>query len=632
MPAFLSPLFLLAALAAAIPVALHLLKREPEPRVKFAAVALLRHAPVERTSTRRLRQILLLMLRVTAFILLALAFARPFFRAAAAAAGRGATVVALDTSFSLSAPGRFARARQLAREAVTRAPAGEDVGVITFADRAELVAPPSGGRAAALAAIDAAAPGSGGTRYLAAVNAAGRALAGRPGHDLTIVVVTDLQAGGWDAGDHASVPEAARVQVRDVGALPDNLAIVALRSEGDRAVVTVRNDSPRAREAVTRLTVDGRPAGATSVSAGPHGTAEAVFAGVSGREAAASVDDRDGLQADNVRYALLSGASRAVALAVTATGDLERDAFYAGQALAAGGAGAGLSGVAAVAAGQLGTWTNARIAGSTAVLLLSTRGLERRGRELLTSYVALGGGLLIAAGPDVDGDVAADVLGASVRLRMLPPAERGGGDPLSLAPADVRHPVFQAFGPAAASLGLVRFGRAATISASGCQTLAKFTSGEPAVIDCAIGNGRAIVVASDLNNRWNDFPQHATFVPFLHEAVRYLSSARAHGSEYLVGEVPAGLAPVPGIATMPAAEASGPGRRVVVNVDPGESEPARISEDEFGTAIARLKDAGVTEARAAEADRESRQHLWQYLLAAMMVALAVEGVVAARTV
>ena len=95
MPGFLSPLFLFAMVAAAIPVALHLLRREPEPRVKFSAVALLRQAPVERSSTRRLRQIVLLMLRVSALILLALAFARPFFASPAAAVPRSATIVLL---------------------------------------------------------------------------------------------------------------------------------------------------------------------------------------------------------------------------------------------------------------------------------------------------------------------------------------------------------------------------------------------------------------------------------------------------------------------------------------------------------------------------------------------------------
>ena len=42
---FLSPLFLVGAIAAVVPVLLHLLKRHTEQRVRFAAVALLKGAP-----------------------------------------------------------------------------------------------------------------------------------------------------------------------------------------------------------------------------------------------------------------------------------------------------------------------------------------------------------------------------------------------------------------------------------------------------------------------------------------------------------------------------------------------------------------------------------------------------------
>jgi hypothetical protein len=113
-------LFLAGAVAAAVPIVLHLLKREPEARVKFAAVKLIKQAPVEYTDRRRLRELLLLALRVTALLLLALAFARPFVASGAAVGTTGVTVVALDTSYSLAAPGRFERARQLAKDAVPR--------------------------------------------------------------------------------------------------------------------------------------------------------------------------------------------------------------------------------------------------------------------------------------------------------------------------------------------------------------------------------------------------------------------------------------------------------------------------------------------------------------------------------
>src|SRR5207244_158870 len=153
-----------------------------------------------------------------------------------------------------------------------------------------------------------------------------------------------------------------------------------------------------------------------------------------------------------------------------------------------------------------------RLSAHVAVLLLSTRGLERRGREALATYVRSGGGVLIAAGPDVDGDVVADVFGSGSTLRVVT-ATGAKPAPRALAPADVRHPVFQPFAGGTATLGLVTFQTAARIDGSACQTLARFTTGDTALLECPAGEGRGLVLASDLDNRWNDFPVHATFVP-----------------------------------------------------------------------------------------------------------------------
>src|SRR4029453_8696932 len=81
---FLSPLFLGAALAVAVPVVLHLFRRRTDVVVDFSSVRLLERVPIERQRRRRLREIILLILRVTALVLLALAFARPYVAVALA--------------------------------------------------------------------------------------------------------------------------------------------------------------------------------------------------------------------------------------------------------------------------------------------------------------------------------------------------------------------------------------------------------------------------------------------------------------------------------------------------------------------------------------------------------------------
>ena len=378
MLSFLSPLFLAGAAAAAVPIVLHLLKREPEARVQFAAVKLLKKAPVEHTQRRHLRELILLALRITAFVLLALAFARPFFATGAAIGTAGVTVVALDTSYSMSAPGRFERARQLAKDAIDRAPAGDLVGVVTFADEAATVARPGADRVLVRAAIDQATAGFGATRYRAALSTAAQQFGGRRG---TIVVVTDLQETGWDAGDRALVPDKTSVDVVDVGAPPPNLAVTAVRPLSDRVVATVHNAGSRPRDARVHLQIDGRPAGDATVSLGANQSADATIAGTPrGTAAVVTVDDPEGIAADNARYVVLGGGSRPSVLVVTGSGDFAREAFYVQHALAAGTPADAAFQVDGVGAVQLASWTDDRVASHAAALLLSTRGLERRGR------------------------------------------------------------------------------------------------------------------------------------------------------------------------------------------------------------------------------------------------------------
>ena len=622
---FLSPLFLVGALAAALPVVLHLLRREPEVRVRFAAVHLLQHAPVERADRRRLRELLLLALRIAALVLLAVGFARPFFAGDAAGRSGGVTIVALDRSLSLTAPGQFERAKELARDAIGRATSADLVGVVTFADTAEASAAPSADRAVPIAAIEAATPGPGGTSYRAALAAASAALDGRRG---TIVVVTDLQESGWDAGDRVSLPESARIEIVDVGAPPPNLALTAVRPSAGRLVAAVRNVGPQAREVRLQVRVDGRMAGEASATVGPGESTEVALPGARGGEAIISLDDPGGIQADNVRYLLLETAGRPGVLVVTTTGDAAREGFFLQHAIAASGPAGPVYQPAVVGGAQLAGWTRARLDAQSAVILLSTRTLDRRGRELLRAYVADGGGLLVAAGADIDGEVVADVLGSGISIASLtPPDGRQVRSGLSLAPVDSRHPVLAPF-RGGGSLGLVRFDRVRTLRGSSCQTLARFTSGDVALAECPVGSGRALVLASDLDNAWNDFPRHASYVPFVQEAVEYLAGDAPRAADYLVAGVPAGVPPVPGFATV--TERPGTTRRIAVNVDPAESNPGRLSPEEFLTAVTRLQAVARTGEPLRARQAEERQRIWQYVLGVMLAVMAFESVVARR--
>lgn len=635
MIAFISPLFLVGAVAAAIPIILHLIKREPEARVPFGAVRLLHRAPIEHVRRRRLRELFLLALRVAAVVFLAVAFARPFLSAGSALETGGVTVIAIDTSLSMSAPGQFEKARQLAISAVDRAPSGDRIGVVAFDDAARVVQQPTGDRTLVLEAIRSTNAGFGGTRYRAGLGAASELVGSRPG---AIVVVTDLQESGWDSVERASVPETARIEVVDVGAPPPDLAITAVRAGSDRIVVSIRSTDPAPRETRATLTVDGQPIDEVPVSLAPNQTVDVVLKGARGSEATVTIDDRQGLQGDNARYVVLGAADRPSVLVVTTAGDLEREAFFLREALTAGGISGASYRAEGVSSERLSAWTDERLDQQAAVFVLSTRGVDRRGRELLASYAKRGGGVFIAAGLDVAEEDAAEVVGGDAKLSLVPSqGGRAAEANRTFAPTDLRHPLFQGLGTTAGGLGLVKFQRVSVLKASGCDVLARFTTGEAAIIDCGPGDGRVLFLASDLDGRANDFPRRALFVPFVHESVRYLAGARSRSSEQLVGSG-ATAASKPGIVTVNRTVApAGPGggdaqpAKVAVNVDPVELDPGRATVEAFGQAVSKLRETSRSESRLARQQQEDRQHLWQYLMAAALLFLAFESVLSTRT-
>lgn len=626
---FLSPLFLAGALTAAIPVVLHLLRHQPDVRVRFAAVDLLRTTPVEQADRRRLRQWLLLALRVTALLALAFAFSRPFFASGAAVGEGGATIVALDTSLSQSSPEHFSRAQQLARQVIAEAPTGHLIGVLTFADRATPGPAPSADRTLAGQIIDGARAGAGATHYRTALQTAVGLLEGRPGR---IVLVTDLQASGWDAGDKVSLPPDVAVEVRDAGAPPPNLAVTDVRVAGDRVVATIRSSAPTDRQVTARLHVDGVVSGESSGTVVAGGALEISFPTSPGSAARVSIDDAEGLAGDNERFLVLDASAGPRILVITSSGDLDRDAYYVRHALDVGGPDRAAFTTTGLDGARFSALDETELGRYSGILLMSTKGLDQRGRELVARFASGDGGVLVAAGPDVDAEVASDALGKIVTFSAALASEPGADR--RFAPTDLRHPVLRPFAPIAPTLGLARFTRIQPIEGRDCQTIARFSSGESALVDCQTANGRVLAFGSDLSGRWNDLPVHATFVPFLHEAVRYVVGERAKPGSYLVGAVPAGIEPVPGIAQLP-----GRATRVAVNVDPRESDPARVDPAGFQEAIARSEPVPDTasgdapDVRPSAARRqEEQQRLWRYAVLLMAAVLVAESLVAAKTV
>jgi hypothetical protein len=603
---FLYPAFLIGAIAVAIPIVLHLLRRDVAPEVPFTAVRLLRRTPLEQTRRRRLRDWLLLIARVTALLLLAAAFARPFITDGSDSAR--VHIVAIDRSYSMGAPGRFAQALTLAKAAVA-ASGGDQVAVLAFDDRADVVAGP-GPAGAARSAIDAIAVGYGTTRYQAVI---AKALELSEQRSARLTVVTDLQRGGWE-DEPIDVPGTLEIQWQDAGVSAGNAAVVSIRRKAGAIVAAVRNDGARPHSGAARLSSTGREVAAVPFSAAPGATVDVTFAYRAPDDAAIAVeiDDRDGYPADNRRYLAIDRDHRVGVLVVG--GDAETSGFYVTRAIQAA-TGDHEFDVRGVSGAALGRMSAAELAEAGAVVVLSTRSLDRHGREWLTTFVRAGGGLFVGASPDVDPAVLAALWNWTGFSGIEQPAE-----PVALAATDLRHPIFRPFGPLAVNLGQVHFSRTWRIRGDGWDVAARFTDGLPAVVERREGDGRVVLFASDLDRRWNDFPLHPGFVPFVLETLRHVTMPARATREYTVADVPSGIKPEPGIYPVQDVR-----KRVAVNVDVREGSTARLTPEEFKAMLRPTDQPDAAPVMRRAQQIEARQNLWQYGLMLMLVALVAES-------
>ena len=257
MIAFLSPLYLLAAAAAAVPLLIHLMRRRIGTRVDFPAVRYLARAEREHSRKLRLRNLLLMLLRVAAVLLVVLAAGRPVLRVEGSGHAPTAVAIVLDNSLSTTAieNGRpvLDRIRERARSVVRLSGVDDRLWLVTADGTVH-----GGGRAAVLDAVERLEPLAGAGDLVRAITSAGALVSqgGLPEREL--VVLTDAQTSSWrepvslgDVRVRAWIPGSAP---------PSNRGVVAAEAVPlrwtPRGAVRARVLTPDS--ATYRITMDGR--------------------------------------------------------------------------------------------------------------------------------------------------------------------------------------------------------------------------------------------------------------------------------------------------------------------------------------------------------------------------------------
>jgi hypothetical protein len=157
------------------------------------------------------------------------------------------------------------------------------------------------------------------------------------------------------------------------------------------------------------------------------------------------------------------------------------------------------------------------------VVLSDPGELESDVARKIRSYVEKGGGVLIAAGINT-------VRNGTVPITSERLSIGNGGQ--TAGEVDAQHPALAGTG----RFENVRFIDSVRVQPnSSAKVLAKFADGAPLLLEERIGEGRVLTLAAMLDNSTNDFPLHASYVPFVVQSGLYLAGASDVLSSVVVG-------------------------------------------------------------------------------------------------
>ena len=674
----LAPLFLLGLGTLVVPVIVHLIHRHKRESVPFPSLMFIQRIPYKDVRRQQLRHKLLFAIRCLALILLALAFARPFLENATEAtaadiAGRE-VVILLDRSHSMRFGDRWQRGVEQARARLDLLGPLDRATVVLFAETAEVTGEN---------AIEGAEPTAGGTRYGSALQLAGRILSESEQPEREVVLITDFQRSGWDRVSDVRLPGGTIVTAVDLSEDETHnisLPFVSLRQEvlsgREWVSVTTRVVNGGERQVVglrVALVLNGQELQSQTVTVDPLGSTAVTFSPVllpEGVSRGAVTAGTDALAQDNTAVFVLSPSNSLSALILESSDARENQSLFLSRALEIGDRPSFRVDVRPLREFRLSDLDG------RSVLVLNDAPLPGgRAGQRIREFVENGGGLLVVLGerngpqtwPANVVDLLPGVVGARVDL------DRG---PITMSTMEYGNPVFDVFSaPRSGDFSAAKFFRYRDLTVDDPQSvLARYSDGQVALAEKRFGDGIVLVWTSTADTYWNDLALQPVFLPFVHRMMRYLAGYEEVRPFFIVGETLKLTRESPDksiqalmdgggdlVVQAPSGNRTivqaGAGEQVVelteqgfyeirqvdggkippafvaVNIDPSESDLAKLDIEEFLGAVTPMGDEGSVGARARKLtveEREHRQQLWWYLLIAAMLMLVAETAISNR--
>ncbi len=696
---FLTPLFLIGGLAIAGPIIYHLVRRTTRERFRFSSLMFLMPSPPRLSKRHRLEHLLLLLLRCAALLLLALGFARPFLRQAPitdpTAAEPRRVVLLIDTSASLRRAGAWEAARAKAEQVLRQTGPADQVAVLTFDVRPRPVVSfeewnrtgASERVALAAARLATLTPGWGSTHLGNALITAAEALAEDDGKAAPgprqIVLISDLQTGSrLDSLQSFEWPKGVELIVEPVKATTATNAGVQLVAEAADAAratdapvrVRVSNaaDSKGERFSLTWMRAaataeaPAEPVGAAIEAYVPPGQSRVFSLPLPKGEA---TPDRIVLRGDDDdfdnRVHVIPAAQQkptVLWLGGDVAEDVKQPLFFLRRAYAE---------TPRVAVKTLAVRPGAGLRPEdldAASLIFVSEALGEAEAAAVRRAVEAGKtAVLVTKSPALAPTVAA-LAGRSGTA--FPVEEAKLATYAMLGEVDFQHPLFAPFADPRFSdftkIHVWKHRKLNPAALPGARAIAKFDSGDPALLDVPVGKGRVLVLAFGWQPDDSQLAVSSKFVPLLWSMLELAGGVSSASTQFAVGDpiaLPAGVVAtamrqpdgrsvplaekatefagtmLPGIyeATV-AGAARGP--RFAVNLDANESRTAPLALDELEQLGLPVAKSAADAPKAAQqetatllqgVEAEGRQKLWRWFIAGTLLVLLVESALAGWT-
>jgi hypothetical protein len=519
----LAPLFLLGMGAIALPLWLHRLQIQSPVRKPYSSTMLLQPSEQQVHLTRKFRYLLLLAMRIALLALLALTFAGPVLQLArppAADSGAVTHLLVIDNSFSMQQGERFPDGLEEARRIIENMTVGDQASIILAGSTLTLLADAESDRAvlrSALTALDA-----GDSRLDLGILMTGLdGMLRDTDRKAMIHIISDFQISGLPARFSDLVPDQdakRKIELKlypVAGTIQPNWRIDSILQTDTGLDVPVQGYHTDDTELTLTIEVNGMPL--QSLSRTVPGSGRTVFRfpaldfDKGENRVTANLSPDDALTGDNTYYAVVDNSELKPVLLLTAAAGT-RPVTYLETALAA-----GLTKFRA----EITNFADLdpRVLPRYPWIMIDDLGaVDARLAEALTAYLQNGGAILATLGEHTLGRQQLPV----TRHNITPSGFTSAAtDYRSVARIDTSHPVLNR----AANWRNVNISRMFILTTGADDhRLVSMENGDPLLLEHTIGNGRLLLLATNLDNIWNDLPIHPVFVSFISETAHYLAN------------------------------------------------------------------------------------------------------------